>query len=448
MKYLIKNTFKNKLLNILISIVLVAIYMYFLQLDATGFIIISAIKNKTDEILHAINVLVIFIILISVSLYFFENKHQPYKFRSVVDALLWSISKIIGGIGGYSDFAPVTIPGRILATILGFMIIAIFALPAGILTAGLIDEIAYRNKISEEKNIIKTLEDAFKYDNLLTYIRAKEKYTIAGPRKYLTMHDISYRLYINESSLLSAIRNQHSFRVKNYLYDKKEHVVVEYFIQNTEYGTLQNRNSDITIVSTHSGDQAFIGHFTSRLAETLNANYISSEVYSAGSMRSSFRLQLRERESYATGNLDDSTIAEKFKNDLKNITKKNSLVIYFLASSPSYNEDIYILNGGEKGQSGFSDKYSTFSNISLLSFWFDETKHSSSKYNLQLGTHENYGNNSKKILGHYLSKILGNETLCIHISTKILNTDDPDIYYGAIRFLVDSIQTLNSRMHK
>jgi len=443
MKSKLKAIIGNRLLNILISTLIFIFCIYFfINVDSAG-IILSAIKNKTNEMLYALQILAIMIITISALLYIAENKNQPTKIRSIIDTFFWSTSKIIRDIGGYGSFTPISITGKILATILGLLIIAIFAIPAGILSSGFISEMSNRAKLKEEGMILKTLKDAFMHDNLFQNIRAKEKYNIKGARKYLTLNDIHYRLYISEGNLLSAINHGHSFRVKNYIYEQKENVVVEYFDQNTEYGTVYNRDSNITIISTHSGDQTFMGNFTSLLAEALNANYISCEVYSAGSLRSEFRLQLRERESYATDAIDESKIAEKFKKDLKMIIKPNTLAIYFLASSASYNEDIYILNGCDKGQHGFCNKYSTFSDLPSLTFWFDSIILNGNLYNLKIGTHENYGNHQNTAIAHYLSRFLNAETLCFHISTKILNSGDANHYYGTIRFLADSIKSIH-----
>ena len=446
MKSKFKYFSENRLLNILISILIFTFCIYsFVNVDSTG-LIISAIKNKVKEIIYSFEILIISIITISSLLYIAENRYQPDKFKSVIDSLIWSVSKIIGDIGGYGEFKPLSIIGKILATILGLLIIAIFAVPAGIITAGIIDEMSYRTKEKEEKIILQRLKDAFMHDNLFQHIRAKEKYNIKGPRKYLTMNDIHYRLYINESNLLSSINNGHSFRVKNYIHEQKENVVVEYFDQNTDYGTIYNRNSNVTIISTHSGDQAFMGHFTSLLAEALGANYISCDVYSAGSLRSERRLQLRERESYSTGDVDESPIAEKFKKDLKTIIKPNTLAMYFLASSSSYNEDIYILNGGSKGQHGISREYSTFSKLLVLESWLDITIKNGNINKFKIGTHENYGNNNKTAIAYYLNKFLKAEVLCFHVSTNILNSNDANNYYSAIRFLTDSINNISLLM--
>ena len=66
---------------------------------------------------------------------------QPENFGDIVDAFIWSLSKFIGGVGGYGDFEPITFWGQVMATVVGLLGIALFAVPAGIIGAGFVEEI-------------------------------------------------------------------------------------------------------------------------------------------------------------------------------------------------------------------------------------------------------------------------------------------------------------------
>ena len=80
------------------------------------------------------------LIIISSSLiYFAEHDSQPEVFTSIPNTLWWSIVTLT--TVGYGDMIPVTMLGRIFTSLILFAGVALFALPAGIITAGFLEEI-------------------------------------------------------------------------------------------------------------------------------------------------------------------------------------------------------------------------------------------------------------------------------------------------------------------
>ena len=93
-----------------------------------------AVRLKSSQLLTAVAALLL-ILVISASLMFFaESAAQPDKFTSIPAAMWWSVVTLT--TVGYGDTAPVTTIGRLLAAVMG---IGLFALPAGILSAGLLE---------------------------------------------------------------------------------------------------------------------------------------------------------------------------------------------------------------------------------------------------------------------------------------------------------------------
>lgn len=74
-------------------------------------------------------------ILLSVIYYFAEYRGKP-KGRSFRRSLVWAFTRYIGDLGKFSEDSPKTFTGRIVATIIGVLCIAIVAVPAGILGSG------------------------------------------------------------------------------------------------------------------------------------------------------------------------------------------------------------------------------------------------------------------------------------------------------------------------
>lgn len=69
---------------------------------------------------------------------------EPETFDSFFDAVYWATVSLT--TVGYGDIYPVTVIGKIVTMISSFMGIAIVALPAGILTSGLMEELNQSKK--------------------------------------------------------------------------------------------------------------------------------------------------------------------------------------------------------------------------------------------------------------------------------------------------------------
>ena len=75
-------------------------------------------------------------------MFYLEQEAQPEKFASIPAAMWWSIITVT--TVGYGDVSPVTPLGRLLAGIIALLGIGIFALPAGILGSGFMEQVNQR----------------------------------------------------------------------------------------------------------------------------------------------------------------------------------------------------------------------------------------------------------------------------------------------------------------
>ncbi len=98
-------------------------------------IIIQVLKN-TKENFIAVGILAVAYILIS-SLVVFNV--EPDTFKTFFDAVYWSTVSLT--TVGYGDIYPVSTIGRVVTMISSIFGVAIIALPAGIITAGYMEEI-------------------------------------------------------------------------------------------------------------------------------------------------------------------------------------------------------------------------------------------------------------------------------------------------------------------
>ena len=404
-------------------------------------LIINAMKNKKHELNISMQVVLIITIILSAILYFVENPSQPENFSSIIDAFLWSLSKFIGEIGGYGDFAPVTISGKILATFVGILGIAIFAVPAGIIASGFVEEIEQVKKGEDDENFYNKISSGFSSEHLLTYIRAKKKLGLEHiRRKFFMLNDVKFKMNIPESSILSIAEMERGVRIRNYMKEGKEFTVIEFFNNNAPYGTFSNRDSQITVISTHSKDQPFLGHFSYALSEYLNANYLSVEKYSVSDFDAERNVNFAINNVY----LDETgcLAIESFKQDLEKVSKNNQLTILVRAAGSKF-DNFELLNGKSAGEE-FCSPGGTFDNIDKLQQLKGDFQKIAEDNTKTVGFHSRLGNNEKNNLAIYLKKKLNMDNLQIHVGADLLK-EDADEYYKTIEIVGEGFKSLISK---
>ena len=105
--------------------------------------LVRVVTAKRSELSTVIVVLLVLLLLTSSLMYFAEHEAQPDVFSSIPETMWWSIITLT--TVGYGDMYPVTFAGRILAGLMAVLGIGLFALPAGILGSGFVDELS-RNR--------------------------------------------------------------------------------------------------------------------------------------------------------------------------------------------------------------------------------------------------------------------------------------------------------------
>lgn len=97
---------------------------------------ISAVFEKQRQALLAVLCFAIAYILVSALVVF---NVEPDTFRTFFDAVYWAVVSLT--TVGYGDLYPSTDVGRTIAMISSLMGVAVVALPSGIITAGMLDEL-------------------------------------------------------------------------------------------------------------------------------------------------------------------------------------------------------------------------------------------------------------------------------------------------------------------
>ena len=102
----------------------------------------AALSARRNELLGVVSVVAALLVLASSLMYYIEQSAQPEKFSSIPATMWWSIITVT--TVGYGDVAPVTPGGRLLAGVIALLGIGIFALPAGILGSGFMEQVNRR----------------------------------------------------------------------------------------------------------------------------------------------------------------------------------------------------------------------------------------------------------------------------------------------------------------
>lgn len=133
-------------------------------------VIIQRVINRQKDALVAVCLLALGYIVVCALVVF---NVEPNTFENFFEALYWATISLTAV--GYGDIYPLTTAGRIITMISSFMGIAIVALPAGIITAGYMDELRHINRQKELDKLNvgaiddpdEDLDDAYETDDLI-----------------------------------------------------------------------------------------------------------------------------------------------------------------------------------------------------------------------------------------------------------------------------------------
>ena len=109
----------------------------------------NVFKTRANELKLSLVLILFFIIIASCLLYFAEHRAQPAVFSSIPATLWWAV--VTATSVGYGDMVPITVTGKVLSGLVSLSGLAVFALPAGIITAGFLEEI--RKMKSPKKHV-------------------------------------------------------------------------------------------------------------------------------------------------------------------------------------------------------------------------------------------------------------------------------------------------------
>jgi len=101
-------------------------------------VIFSVLKDKKNQILSSILIILILMLASSIGMYYAEHSAQPEIFKNAFSGVWWSVSTLL--TVGYGDIYPITVTGRVMAIVTAFLGVGVVAIPTGIISAGFVEQ--------------------------------------------------------------------------------------------------------------------------------------------------------------------------------------------------------------------------------------------------------------------------------------------------------------------
>lgn len=404
--------------------------------------IINATRNKKSELFISMQIVLLFTFVLSVLLFFVENKVQPEHFSSVKDALVWSFSKYIGDIAGYGDFTPLTQEGKLLATAVGILSIAIFAVPAGIIASGFVEEIEAEKKLKEITFTQNLIERSFvpTYNDVINRFIAPRKRSIP---------QIQARLTLTETEIFEAVRNSENLRI---IWDKSDPksphfdlIVVENILKNTNFGFIENEAaSSIRIINPLGKGERAISHFCQTLSQMGSYQLVSNELFSGGDFEPETKCRLDLNEAFNSMDTLDAlpAAAKQFSLACLDNLKSTDWVVVIRSSASHRDLDLHLTFGGEKGNLTIEEvENPTINELEKLAHFYEELKLQMQILDFKVGTHEDFKSTNPHLLHQFIRNNTNANVITIFVSIDLLTGPDR-IYYRVLKHLHLALQKL------
>ncbi|QVJ81293.1 voltage-gated potassium channel [Prevotella sp. khp1] len=245
----------------------------------------TAFKNTRRQIFVSGIFLVAITGVLTVILYLAESRVDP-EF-SFWDAFIWPYEKYLGDPGKIVDEPLISPIGKFIATLVGIMGVAIFAVPAGLIGSGLTDA------MDEEKREKELDEYRVRIRKSFRRVLNKETQYRVAPRR-VPVISLQAKKGMSEKDIIDTVSKFKEFRLRNLAASQvasehpQDRLVIEilpldeqtvdgYTIEHTDYGIKINRGSNVTIITPSAASENSIGHVGYYLAQFGGFNYVSRE---------------------------------------------------------------------------------------------------------------------------------------------------------------------------
>ena len=107
----------------------------------------KALVSVKEQLLFTLFLSALTILFSASAIYYLENEAQPDKFSSITESIWWATISL--ATVGYGDVYPITVGGKIFATIISLVGIGVVAIPTGVISASFVEEI-YKERLKRK----------------------------------------------------------------------------------------------------------------------------------------------------------------------------------------------------------------------------------------------------------------------------------------------------------
>lgn len=406
--------------------------------------IISATRKKKSELSISMQILLLLTFILSVLLHSVENAAQPDDFSSIWHAMLWSMSQYIGDIGGYADFAPVTTAGKLLATCVGILSIAIFAVPSGIIASGFVEEMEEEKQGEEVDRHVQLIESSF----APTKVNALGK--LALPVRRRTLPFLQSKLELTPEEIMFAIRASEQLRLK---FEKSspemkvyDMTVVEHFKKNRTYGfETQPEGAKVHVINPQGRAERGISHFALAMGEAGQHHVVSNEVYAGSEVLQDQKCNVTINPVFAGDGSLGFEGADAFVADAAGeVNSKQDWLIVLRSSAAHHAAQFHVVFGGQKGNSTIDEVESPTvqpESKEQLQRFLDRLDSEMTALGHNTQTHETFTNTSPNLLHQHLYRKTGANVISLFVSIELLSAPKKG-YYDVLAGLVPALKEL------
>lgn len=357
----------------------------------------KAIGSKKSELLVSLQFLFIITLILSFVLFFVEHEVQPDIYDDGIYPVVWAFAQYIGDPGGFAENPPITFIGRMIASLIGILGIAIFAVPAGLIGSGFTDA------MDEDRSKTKIQDDINRIVRSFKFVKDQHYTNLFAVPKYQPLNTILSQKYMSEADIITAVEHSNQLHLYNLANgtNKEEKpedkIVVVNHPQNTPYGCCIDRKSKVTIVSTSGPTEPITSWFAYHIAKLGGFNYIAKEIEVDVDNPVTY---------YNILDVNDCPNLQQFINDIDKLSNQpDSWVITILAATgvSSRPHQFHFCYSSKRHDTTYDDDKKTFVDVATFDKIYSEVEHTMrERFSLNSDKNEYYAVDPKKNISNYL----------------------------------------------
>ena len=258
-------------------------------------VLADAFRSKRQEFWISLQFLTLVTLILSFLLFFVEHQAQPEVYDNGWRSVVWAFAQYIGDPGGFADTPPITFWGRIIAVAVGVLGIAIFAVPAGLVSSGFVEVIEQRRKEDTIRENMDMIYSRFKVGHAdKKLLLSDTNHERCAPMRYLSTGAIRSVCMLTDTEILEAVRTAPDLRLRPMKSDEEMRVsdmtVVERHLKeivkdedgkvlyDNPYGFRRwNDNESLVLLGPSGANEPGLSHIMATLAENTTFNMICRE---------------------------------------------------------------------------------------------------------------------------------------------------------------------------